>query len=98
MPKVSQLEYGLQELTELMVRDRGITKGHWMILVRFTWAAANLETGPQDVAPALISRIQSIGIQEVPTPNPISVDASQLNKQEPRATAKSGSRKAKARQ
>ena len=78
MPEASQFEYKLRELTELMVRDRRIREGHWMLLVRFSLVAATLEDGAGGIGPASISRIESIGIQRVPEANAISVDASQL--------------------
>ena len=78
MPEASQVEYKLRELTELMVRDRQINEGHWMLVVRFSFGALNVEDGVGGVAPASISRIESIGIQRIPEANAISVDASQL--------------------
>ena len=78
MPEASQIEYNLRELAEMMVRDRGLTEGHWMVLVRFKWAAANVETGPDDMSPSAIVGIQSVGIQRATAPTPLSVDASLL--------------------
>jgi hypothetical protein len=79
MPKASQVEYQLRELTELMVRDRGITDGEWMLLVRFKMGAANVGVGADgDISPAAIVGIESIGIQLAKEPNSISVDASKL--------------------
>jgi hypothetical protein len=78
MPEASQVEYKLKELAQLMVRDQGITKGHWMILIRFAQTAGNLELSSSDLAPVVINRIESIGIQRVPAANQISVDASEI--------------------
>lgn len=77
MPEASQIEYGVRELAEVLVREQGIAEGHWMLLIRFKFGAANLETGPREVGPAAIVGIESIGIQKT-TPNSISVDASQI--------------------
>ena len=78
MPETIQIDYKLRELTELMVKDRGIREGHWMILVRFLQGALTVEDGTGGMGPASISRIESIGIQRVPEPNSISVDASKF--------------------
>ncbi len=96
MPEASQIEYKLKELAELMARDQGLTEGHWMILVRFASTAANIETAPNDISPAAISAVTTIGIQRVPAPTAISVDASQLAKQTAKATSRPSVRKAKA--
>ena len=94
MAKPTQIEYPLKELAALMVRDQGLKEGHWMLLVRFAHTVGNLETGESELSPVVITRIQSLGIQEVPAPNPMSVDASALDKTKPKARAKASAKAA----
>ena len=82
MPQASQIEYNLREIAELMVRNRGITEGHWMVLLRFKWAAANVGIGPEEMSPSAIVGVESIGIQRTDSQNPLSVDASKLSKEQ----------------
>ncbi len=89
MPDPKQIEYKLKEIAELMVRDQGFTDGHWMVLVTFGHTAGNIETsenGP--LSPGAISVIKSLGIQSIPQPNSISVDASQIGRKKPRRTTR----------
>jgi hypothetical protein len=79
MPENTQVEYGLKELTEVMIRDQGITEGHWQILVRFSFAAATIDAPGEGPAPSVISRVQSIGLSRVDEPNMLSVDAASLH-------------------
>jgi len=78
MPEVTQVEYKLKDLAALMVRDQGITEGHWMVLVRFAHTAATIETPDDGVAPATISRVVAIGIARVDAPNSLSTDAAKM--------------------
>lgn len=94
MPEATQFAYSHRELTTLMLRDRGIRSGHWMILVRFGHAAANVAPPSDDsgvvgpMGPATISVIVETGIQRVDEPGPLTVDAATLWKRSPKATAK----------
>jgi len=94
MPEATQFTYSHKELTELMVRDRGVKSGHWMILVRFGHTAANVAPPTGDSAvvgpmgPATVSVIVEIGIQRVDEPGPLTVDASKIWR-EAKKTAKS---------
>jgi len=84
MPEATQFAYSHRELTELMLRDRDIRAGHWMIQVKFGHAAANVGPPTDDPAlaavfgPASISVIIEIGIQRADQPGPLTVDASTL--------------------
>jgi len=77
MPEVEQLLYTNQELTELMLRDRGITSGHWAIFVKFRLAGGNLDLG-DGVHPAAITLIDGIGLQRTEPSFPLAVDASKV--------------------
>lgn len=80
MPEVDQITYSLKELTALMLRDRGIRSGLWMIYTRFNFGVTNIASpepgGP--AGPGVISQLSQVGIQRAPEPGPLSVDASEV--------------------
>lgn len=94
MPETTQVEYGLKELTELMVRDQGLTEGYWQLVVRFSLAAATIDLPGEGPAPSIISRVQAIGLSRVDEANPLSVSASATKTATPNRSAR---RAAKAR-
>jgi hypothetical protein len=80
MPEADRITYSLKELTELMLRDQGIRSGLWMIVTRFGYTSAYVAApepgGP--TGPAVVSVLAEVGIQKVPEPGPLSIDASQI--------------------
>ena len=78
MPETTQIEYSFKDLTALMIRDRGITEGEWMVLIRFSFAAATMETPGAGPAPSMIAQVTSVGISRVDEANPLSVNAASL--------------------
>ncbi|MDP2949313.1 MAG: hypothetical protein Q8P22_07225 [Chloroflexota bacterium] len=86
MPEVEQVLYTNRELTELMVKDRGITSGHWAILVKFRFSGGNIDVEGA-THPAAITLIDGIGLQRAEPSFPLAVDASKV----------SGSKRARAR-
>lgn len=91
MAEVGQVRYDFKELTALMLRDQGIRSGLWMIWTRFGHAVTNIfppEGEPGGAAgPGVVSILTEVGIQRVPEPGPLSVDASEVWK-EHKATAR----------
>ena len=86
MPEVKQILYGHKELTELMLKDRGISSGHWQIYITFRLTGANIAVDAGEVKPAAITFIEAIGLHQVDEPTPLSVDASKI---EPKRTVRS---------
>jgi len=81
MPEAEQIVYPHKELTEVILRDRGITSGHWAIFFKLRLQGANLGmTDEQEVKPAAITFIEAVGIQRVDQPMPLAVDASKINR------------------
>jgi hypothetical protein len=76
--QATQTEYDLRDLAMLMLKDQGITEGHWMLVLRFSHTTATIGTSDEAATPAVINRVTSIGISRVDEPNPISVDAAEL--------------------
>jgi len=83
MPETTQIVYSHKELTELMLRDRGITSGHWAIYLTLRLVGANVELKEGDLKPVAMTFVDSIGVTRVPEPNPLSVDASKLRAKGP---------------
>ena len=79
MPEVEQVLYTNQELTELMLRDRGITSGHWAIFLKFRLVGGNIDAGGA-THPAAITLIEGIGLQRTDASFPLAVDASKVGK------------------
>jgi hypothetical protein len=79
MPEVEQLLYTYQELTELMLRDRGITSGHWAVFVKFRLGGGNIDV-EGTTHPAAITLIDGIGLQRTDASFPLAVDASKVRK------------------
>ena len=94
MPETTQIVYSHKELTELILRDRGITSGHWAIYITFHLVGANLGLEEGDLKPVAITFVDTIGVNRVPEPTPLSVDASKLGERRPvsRRASKSKSR------
>ena len=78
MPETTQMVYSHKELTELILRDRGITSGHWAIYITFRLMGANVGLEEGDLKPVAMTFVESIGVARVAEPNPLSVDASKL--------------------
>jgi hypothetical protein len=79
MPEASPILYTFKDLAALMVKDKGITEGHWGIFVRFGLVAGNVGVGaPDALAPAAIVPIAEIGLQRFPEPSSLTVDAATL--------------------
>jgi hypothetical protein len=79
------ISYGPKQLTEMILRDRGITEGNWILALEFGLVAANTGPSPDEVYPTAIIPVQKIGIARVSEPNPMSVDASKTLAQKGKA-------------
>ena len=96
MPKPGPIVYDLKELTALMLHDQGIRSGLWMLWTKWSFGATNIfppEDQPGGAAgPGAVSVMTEIGIQRVEEPGPLSVDASEIWKEDKLGPArKSGS-------
>lgn len=81
MPEIKKIEYTIQQLVELIIKDQKIHEGNWILAARYLQGAVNMgqQADGSDVAPTSISILNSIGIEPVPAPTPFSVDASAIN-------------------
>lgn len=100
MPKPVPIVYDLKELTALMLREQGIRSGLWMLWTKWAFGAMNI-TPPEDqaggaVGPGAVAVLIEIGIQRVDEPGPLSVDASEIwkeNKLGPAGKSRSSARR-----
>ena len=77
MPEEKVVTFSATEIAERLVKERGITSGHWGLFVRFGLGAVNVGDG-KTMFPAAVVTVQEIGIQQFPEPNPLTVDAGAL--------------------
>lgn len=86
MPEVNLVTYDLKEITALMLRDQGIRSGSWMIWTKFGHVITNIaplkDEGGGPTGPGAIMWLTEVGIQRVEEPGPLSVDASEVWKEE----------------
>lgn len=78
MPTPKQFEFTYKELAEMMVREVGVTEGHWGIFVGFGIQGANIGSGPNDIVPAAIVPVTKIGLQRFDEPTNLTVDAAEV--------------------
>jgi len=68
------------EIATTLVKNLGLHEGHWGIYVEFGLQATNIRTeAPDTMMPAAVIPIVKLGLQRFPEPNPISVDAAEVN-------------------
>ncbi len=68
------------ELATVLVRAKGIHEGHWAVLFGFKTQAQNMDfEGEEGVFQGLMSCVAEIGIHRYDEPNPMTVDAAEVN-------------------
>lgn len=79
--ELKQFSYEHKDLLRLMLRDKNIHEGHWIIMAELKFAAMNvIEDGVGlDQKPAGTVLIDKIGMQRIPDQAPGSVDAAIVN-------------------
>lgn len=92
MPNPKQFSFTFAEIAELLAGKAGVTEGHWGLLVAFGISAGNVGLNDDDLKPAAIVPVISIGLQEFEKPNNLTVNAATLKKRTvktPKATGHS---------
>jgi hypothetical protein len=82
MPAISnEFFYANIDLLRLLIKDKGVSEGHWILTVAFGFSAMNIGTSPdgEDAGPAGVVAVSGVGIAKVPTPLPFSLDAAVVN-------------------
>lgn len=92
MAEASMYKFSYQEVVEALIKQQGIHEGLWSLYVEFGIAAANMNmalqvkgqaitppTETDDLTPAAIVPIVSIGIIRAEKQNRLTVDAAEVN-------------------
>ena len=79
MPESERLTFTHAEVVEALIRHSDIHDGLWALYVEFGLAAANINTGPDQFAPAAIVPVAKLGVQKVTKLDNLTVDAAKVN-------------------
>lgn len=79
MAETKQLVFTYKEVVEALLKQSHIHEGLWSLYVEFGIAAANAGPSEQDLKPAAIVPIVSLGIAKAEKVNNLTVDASVVN-------------------
>lgn len=79
MAQATQFDFTWQEVAKMMIRDQGITDGHWIAAFRVNWIAGDTTIGGQNPLPGVSIQLPALTLIRVDAPTPHSVDASQIN-------------------
>ena len=79
MPEPTQLSFSHKEVATALIKAQGIHEGIWGLYVRFGIAARNIGAGDDDLQPAAIVPIMTIGLQQFDKVHNLSVDAAVAN-------------------
>ncbi len=88
MPETKIVVFNMKEIAEILIKKQEIHEGFWGIYAKFGIGAANIEQKPRtegdpaeahNLLPAAIVPILELGIQKFDSPNPLTVDAAEVN-------------------
>lgn len=68
-----------KELTEVLIKARGIHEGLWVIYMEFKLVGSNTGPGDTEMYPTAIVPVVGVGLQRVPKGTPMAVDAAEVN-------------------
>src|SRR4051794_39572765 len=63
MAEATQFTWTHKELLTLMVKDKGIHEGRWMLLINYGMLAGNFGATEAELSPGMVVAIASLGIQ-----------------------------------
>ena len=92
MAESSQFTFSHKEVAEALVKQQGIHKGVWGILVKFGISGANIGVNDSTLVPAAVVPVLEIGLRVFDEENSLSVDAAKVN---PRPQGRGGKKTAK---
>lgn len=97
MPDITRYDYSKKDLLILMLKDREIHEGNWVLGVKFNFTAMNIGQLPDgsDASPAGVVAVENLCLERTPEPLPFSVNAAVANPQKSiRSTSTSKPKKA----
>jgi hypothetical protein len=77
--KVETHMFRIKEVTEALVKFKGLNEGFWMIYLEFKLLGSNTGPSAEEVYPTAIIPVTGFGLQRVKEMSPLSVDAAQVN-------------------
>lgn len=77
-----------QEIAEELVKRAGVHEGYWGIYMEFGIQGANIGRTEDEWLPTAIVPVLKVGIQRFDKPNPLTVDASEINPPRKKRAAK----------
>lgn len=81
MAEITRIEFTNKDIVALMLKDRGIHEGHWVLQAKFSFGAMNMGASSEgtDAIPTGIVGVAGMGLELVPQPLPFSVNAAEVN-------------------
>ena len=79
MAEIEQLSFSYHEVVTSLIKERGLHEGVWQLVLNFGIGGANIGEGPQNLIPAAIIPVTSIGLVRVGAETSVSVDAAKVN-------------------
>lgn len=79
MADATQYVFSHKELVTIMVKELGLTEGIWGLHVKFGLGAVNTGPNENELTPAAVIPVISVGLQQFDKVTSISVDARQAN-------------------
>ncbi len=78
-PEIITFTY--KEIVKALLKHQGIHEGLWSITIQFGFTPGNVKVGPseEDMVPGLVIPLVKMGIQKQNKPNPLTVDAAEVN-------------------
>ena len=79
MPETQNITLTHKEVVEALIKHQGLHEGIWQLYIEFGIAAANVPTGEDQILPAAIVPVKTIGLYKTEQESPLSVDAAKVN-------------------
>jgi hypothetical protein len=81
MAEPELITFTYKEIATLLLKHQGIHTGLWSFTVQMGFQAGIIKAGPSEaeMVPAAIVPLLKIGIQKQDKPNPLTVDAAEVN-------------------
>jgi hypothetical protein len=81
---VQEYVFSHKEVVEALIKKQDLHDGIWMLSVRFGIGAMNAQRpGEEEIVPAAVVPVLSLGLRKVDALNPLALDAAQVNPPRP---------------
>jgi hypothetical protein len=80
MTEANKIEFPNVELLKILLKEKNIKEGNWVLSAAFNFAAINIGQSPDgsDALPAGMVALAAVVIERVPEPLSFSIDASEI--------------------